>query len=289
MSFAHPEYLAQTEWLADHLHDPDLRILDCNTVLHPELDGSYRIESGHAAWAAGHIPGSRHIDIATELSDTTNPLPYMAPSAAQFAEAMSSYGIGEGTRVVLYDSFMNVWATRVWWLLHAFGFDHARVLSGGWTKWQKEGRPVSTDPPTHPRAQFIARPRPEVIANKQEVLAAIGNKTIGLVNALRPEDFAGTAPARYARPGRIPTSVNVPFTSTVDPDTHAYLPAEQLRAKFAAVGATGRDRVITYCAVGLTATSDAFLLTLLGMDNVAVYDGSLTEWAADPNMPMEKD
>lgn len=106
------------------------------------------------------------------------------------------------------------------------------------------------------------------------------------MNVLTPEDFAGTTPPRYSRPGHIPSSVNVPFLSLVDPETHAYLPEEQLRAKFATVGATNQQKVITYCAVGFTACSDAFVLSLLGVENLAMYDGSLTEWTADPTMPM---
>ena len=292
MSFVHPEHLAETDWLASHLTDPDLRILDCTVLLHPDQERGYRLESGYQAWKEGHIPGSGFADLTSDLSDRNGRFMFTMPPAEQFAEAMSRYGVGEGTRVVLYDSLMNIWAARVWWMLRAFGFDHAMVLNGGWQKWTKEGRPISTVPPTcpsYPAGRFIARPRPQLIADKQEVFSAIGNNATCILNALSAEEHAGKGPARYRRPGRIPSSVNVPFRALVDPETHAYLPAEQLRTRFSAVGATNRERVITYCGGGIAASSDAFVLTLLGIENVAVYDGSLTEWTSDPVMPMETD
>ena len=161
---------------------------------------------------------------------------------------------------------------RLRWMLRAFGFDQAAVLNGGWHKWTMEGRPVSTEPCAYPPAPTARLP--ELIADKHEVLAAIGDSGTCLINALT-EDHAGTT-AYYGRPGHIPSSVNVPTVALVDPVTHAYLPAEQLRAKFAAVDAlTGR--VITYCGGAIAACSDAFVLTLLGITNVAVYDGLAIE------------
>jgi len=290
MTFAHPQYLVETDWLETHLTDPDLRVLDC-TVLFDADDHGYYLASGREAWAQGHIPGSGFADLMSDLSDQENPLPFMMPPATQFTAAMSRYGVGDGTRVVLYEAsgnmWANMWAARVWWMLRAF-FDQAAVLNGGWHKWTMEGRPISTEPCRYPPARFTARPRQELWADKREVLAAIGDGGTCLINALTAEDYAGTR-ALYGRPGHIPSSVNVPTIALVDPVTHAYLPAAQLRAKFAAVGALNHERVITYCGGAIAASSDAFVLTLLGVTNVAVYDGSLLEWAPDPTLPMETD
>ena len=288
MAFANPQHLVETGWLADHLQDTDLRILDCTTLLHSDEGSGLRNESGRETWAREHIPGSGFADLVVDLSDRNTHLRLMMPPADQFAEAMSRYGVGPGTRVVLYDSQIGSWAARVWWMLRAFGFGDAAVLNGGLHKWKQEGRQVSTELPRYPQAVFTPRPRRELIADKDEVLSAIGQRATCILNALSEEQHLGTTGgSSYGRPGRIPSSVNVPAGEVVDPDTNAYLPAETLKQRFADVGATRASRVITYCGGGIAASNDAFVLTLLGHDNVAVYDGSMSEWAADSSLPME--
>jgi thiosulfate/3-mercaptopyruvate sulfurtransferase len=159
------------------------------------------------------------------------------------------------------------------------------VLDGGWIKWTAEGRPVSNEPPHHPPGHFIARPRPALIADKQRVRAAIADGQTCLVNALSAEEHAGRV-TRVARPGHIPGSVNVPARSLLDPRTNALRPAEELRAAFQQAGVLDRESVITYCGGGIAAAGDAFVLALLGVEDVALYDGSLVEWAQDPSLPM---
>jgi len=283
------DLLVETEWLAQHLQDPAVRILECTVYLHPaDVPGGYRVETGRARWTQGHIPGAGFADLHEELSDTTSSLRFMLPPAAQFAEAMSRYGVGPGVRVVLYDRFVNMWAARVWWMLRAFGFDNAAVLNGGWKKWTLEGRPVATDDGAAPRRSFAAHPRPDLVADKAGVLAALGEERACVLNALTEEQHRGTGGASYGRPGRIAGTTNVPARGLVDPETHAYLPDELLRQQFAAAGALDARRVVTYCGGGIAASSDAFALALLGRDDVAVYDASLSEWAADPSLPMEQ-
>jgi thiosulfate/3-mercaptopyruvate sulfurtransferase len=280
------DLLVETDWLADHLDDPGVRVLECTVYLQPaDVPGGYRVESGRARWAEGHIPGAGFADLHEDLSDRTSGLRFMMPPATQFAQAMGRYGVGAGVRVVLYDRFVNMWAARLWWMLRAFGFDDAAVLDGGWKKWTREGRAVATDDGTRPQRVFTARPRPGLIADKAGVLAALGDGRACVLNALTGEQHRGGG-VTYGRPGRIAGSVNVPARDLVDPETHAYLPAERLREKFAAVGALDARRIITYCGGGIAASSDAFVLHLLGHDEVAVYDASLSEWAADPALPM---
>jgi thiosulfate/3-mercaptopyruvate sulfurtransferase len=291
MEFQHPQYLVETDWLHAHLENANLRVLDCTVYLPNYFDASaaqkVEIVSGRAHWEQGHIPGSAFADLVHDLCDPQNTR-FMFPmlSAAQFAAAMSRYGVGEGTRVVLYDDMLNIWATRIWWMLRVFGFDNAAVLNGGWKKWTLEGRPISTAPPRYPPAQFVARPHPERIATKDEVLAAINSQAICLLNALDPDEYAGRGPVRYGRPGHIPSTVNVSFLGVIDPATHAYLKPEQLREQCTKGGAMEKDRVITYCGGAIAASSAAFVLTLLSVANVAVCDGSMTEWAADPTLPL---
>ncbi|PKB82757.1 MAG: hypothetical protein BZY88_03685 [SAR202 cluster bacterium Io17-Chloro-G9] len=287
MAFKHPQYLVDTDWLAGHLNDSDIRVLDCTAFNRSDGSGGVRAVSGRDSWAKEHIPGSVHADLVNDLSDKSASFRYMMPPAEQFADAMSSYGVGAGTRTVLYDSTSGSWATRIWWMLRAFGFDDAFILNGGLHKWKSEGRPVTTDPSTYPPAVFRAKPRAGLIADKSEVLAALGQESTCVLNALSEEQHIGTGGANYGRPGRIADSVNVPAGDLMDPITHAYLTPEELAKRFAQVGVDAAERVIAYCGGGIAASNDAFILTLLGYENVAVYDASMSEWAADASLPMQ--
>jgi thiosulfate/3-mercaptopyruvate sulfurtransferase len=278
--------LVSTEWLEKELGVPDLRVLDCTVASEVLPNGGISYRSGREGWERKHVPWSAHVDLFARLSDSSSPFPVMLPPPSQFSEAMSELGVGEGTRVVLYDRFMNMWAARVWWMLHAFGFDEAAVLDGGWRAWVADGRPISTDPePEWAPPSFVARVRPGVFVGKDEVLAVMDRREVCLVDALPQEVYRGER-QDYARPGHIPGSSNVPFAELVDPDTHRYLPEDQLSAAFSDLLSANPERVITYCGAGVAASSDAFVLSLLGVEDVAIYDGSRFEWAADPALPL---
>ena len=203
------------------------------------------------------------------------------PAPEQFAAAMSRHGVGDGTRVVLYSVGSVMWAARIWWMLRALGSTTLAILNGGLDKWKAEGRPLSTEPPRHPAARFVAKPRPEMIATKSQVAAAIADPRASVVNALTARQHTGEGGVHYGRPGRIAGSVNVPAHRLVDGETKVFLPAGDLAAMFAETGADRADKVITYCGGGIAASADAFVLALLGHDKVAVYDGSLSEWVKD--------
>jgi thiosulfate/3-mercaptopyruvate sulfurtransferase len=277
--------LVSTQWLADHLADEDLRVFDCTVFLRRSGDGPYQVEPGRATWAEGHLPSSGFLDLVAELSDPAAPLPFTALAPEQLAERFGAAGIGRGARVVLYDRAANMWATRVWWLLRSVGFDAAAVLDGGWRAWTVEGRPISTDPaPDHPPAELAAVPRPGTMASRDEVVAATADERVCLINALSPEVHDGSD-TTYGRPGHIPSSVNVYARDLVDPETHRYLPLDELRDRFAGAG-VAPGRIVTWCGGGIAATSDAFVLTMLGHDDVAIYDGSLSEWIST-GLPLE--
>ncbi len=285
--FRHPEFLIDTDVLERQLADTDLRVLDCTTHLIPDPQATYQVVSGRADFEKGHIPGAQFVDVQGDLSDNRHRFRFMLPSAEAFAAAMARLGVGEGTRAVLYSTANPWWATRVWWLLRVFGFDKAAVLNGGWQKWSRERRPVETGPAKpRPFENFaISAPRP-LMVGKEEVLQAIGDGASCTINALLPEQHVGIGGNSYGRPGRIKGSVNLPAAHLLDPDTNEFLPAGELRRRFAAVGAFDK-RVITYCGGGIAASADALALVMLGHPEVRLYDASLGEWATDPTLPME--
>lgn len=290
MPFANPELLVSTEWLAEHLDDHDLRLFECTVFLRPRDGGGYRVESGLAEWEAGHIPRSGFLDLQRDFSDNDQQLRFMLPSPAAFAEAAGRQGIAETDRIVLYDRLGSMWAARLWWMFRAMSGRRAVVLDGGWTKWLAEGRPVSTAPPAYPPATFRARFDMARFAHREELVETLdGDKRrTCVVNALGADQHSGADGGRtYGRAGHIPGSVNVPAMELIDPETQTYLDAETLAARFADVGATPYKRIITYCGGGIAASNDAFVLSLLGYQNVAVYDASMSEWAADPSLPLE--
>ena len=281
-----PSPLVETDWLAENLESGDLHVIDCSVVMRPLADGGYTFTGAAEEYAAGHIPGAVFADVLSELSDADSALPMMLPKPAVFAAVMERLGVGTGSRVVLYDRSNHAWAARVWWMLRAYGFDAASVLDGGWLKWSAEQRAVSTQIESYPPGRFEPAYRRELIADKQTVREAIGAADVCLINALSPEEHSGEQ-GRFPRRGRIADSSNVYCQSLIDPETHAYRDSEQLRELFAASGALNADRTITYCGAGIAASSDALALTALGAKNVAVYDGSLSEWTADSEAPME--
>lgn len=287
--YLYPEAIVETSWLADHLRDPALRVFDCTTYLRYETGTGrpYRIESGRADYEAAHIPGSAFLDLQGALSDTSSPFNFTMPEPEDLAARLAAKGIGDDSRVVLYARKNLQWATRIWWMLRAIGFDNAAVLSGGFDAWEAEGRPTESGTRNYAPATLTARPRPGLFVGREEVHAAIGDPAICTINALAPDLHSGENP-RYGRPGRIPGSVNVPVGS-VTHQTLAFRPAGEVAAAFAAVGADRSKRIVLYCGGGIAATLDAFLLHQLGHSDLAIYDASMSEWATDPTLPIERD
>jgi thiosulfate/3-mercaptopyruvate sulfurtransferase len=287
--YGFPEAIVSTEWLAANLHDPALRVFDCTTYLLYETGTGrpYRVGSGRPDYEAGHIPGSAFLDLQGALSDTASRFNFTMPAPDDLAARFAATGIGQGTRVVLYARKSLQWATRVWWMLRAIGFDDAAILDGGFDKWAAEGRPTETAETRYPPATLAAQPRPGLFIGKEEVKAAIGDAGACTINALAPDLHRGENP-RYGRPGRIPGSVNVPAAALLDPQALTIRPPEAVAASFAAVGADPSKRILLYCGGGIAATLDAFLLHQLGYRDIAVYDASMSEWAKDESLPMEQ-
>ncbi len=285
--FAHPEFLVETDWLAQHLQDPDVVVLDCTTHLIPEPAITYRVVPGREDFERGHIPGAQFVDMGRDVSDTSQQLRFMRQSPEDFAAAMRRFGVGNDTRVVTYSTANVWWASRLWWLLREFGHDNAAVLNGGWQKWQREGRAVATgSAQARSAGNFTVRQVRNLMVGKDAVQRAIGDGAVCTINALTPQQHAGSGGNSYGRPGHIAGSVNLPAAHLLDPETNTFLPADELRRRFKSVGAMDRS-VITYCGGGIAASADALALVMLGHTDVKLYDASLSEWAKDPALPMD--
>lgn len=291
IQFHHPEAITTGAWLDTHLDDPNLRIFECTTYLDPPAEGveaAYSIRNASAEYDADHIPGARLIDLQEDLCDPSSPahLRFMMPDPEALGAAFAHLGVSHDSRVVLYSRGSAVWATRVWWMLRAIGFDNAAVLDGGWDKWMIDGRPTSRDVSQFPRGKLTVRPRPEVFVGKDEIAAAMGDPAACTINALTAEMHRGES-ARYGRRGRVPGSVNVPYSALVDSNDQTFLAAEAVAASLQNVGADADKRCLVYCGGGIAASLDAFLMYQLGYQDVAIYDASMSEWARDQSLPIE--
>ncbi len=289
-TWRYPDAIVDADWLAANLTDPNLRIYDCTTYLRYE-EGTgrpYRVESGHADWLAGHIPGSAFLDLQGEFSDDSAPTRFMRLSPSETAAAFARHGVGEDTRAILYSRASPVWATRFWWMLRWIGFDRAAVLDGGMDNWISRGLPVSTDPTEYPAGDLAAKPRTHLFVDKDTMLAAIGDQRICMLNALSADLHSGTNP-RYGRPGRIPGSASVPAGALFDPETKLLVSPQAAAEAFERAGGAPHAPVLNYCGGGIAATLDAFLQYQLGYQDIAVYDASMSEWAKDETLPIETD
>lgn len=279
--------LVDPTWLVDRLDAANLRVLDCTVYLRAADDGEgYDLTSGYDDWVDAHIPGSQFADLIEDLSETDDPeYPFQLPTPEDFAAAVGELGVDNDTRVVLYDRVdqqnNNEWAARLWWMFRVFGHDRVGVLDGGWSRWTAEDHPVSNTVQPPESKTFTPAYRPELVADKQQVYEEIGNDDSCLLNALRPADHAAE---------RIPDSDNVPAVGAegVLRDDGTYAEKAELREQFADAGATDADTVITYCGGGIAASSEALALYQAGITDAAVYDGSLSEWTADEELPLEQ-
>lgn len=277
--------IVSTQWLADNLDNPALRIFDCSLYLTPKADGpGYDMESGRAKWSQAHIPGAGHLEMLGEMNDLT-PTGFAMPPAERFAEVCGMHGIGDDTAVVLYSGQSIMWSARLWWMLRSIGFDNAAILDGGPEKWERENRPMTAEQRPYPQGKLTPKPRPQLWADKAEMLMTMRSPAVCTINALQPDIYDGQI-NRYGRHGHIPGSHNVYYNSLLDAQEGTFLPPEQLKERFKACGSFDRSRTIVYCGGGVSAAIDALALTMLNHPDVGVYDGSMMEWCADPALPL---
>jgi len=283
MHYTNPQALATTEWLADHLGDSKVVVLDGTS--HLPTTG----RDAAAEFADKHIPGAMRFDIDL-VSDQTATLPHMLPSPERFAELVGAMGITNDSQVVVYDVYGLQSAARTWWMFRVFGHDKVAVLDGGLPKWEAEGRPLSTEQCSPATASFEAGFRPELVRSIDDLLTNVDSKAEQVIDARAAGRFSGAEPEPRAgmRSGHIPGSLSVPFTSLLAED-RTVLPAGQLKSKLGAVGVQPGDRMAATCGSGVTACVLALGCYLLGNESVAVYDGSWSEWGGRQDTPIDRD
>ena len=267
--------LVSTEWLDAHLGEGDLVVVDCSW--HMPASG----RSGRAEYLAAHVPGARFLDI-DEVADRSSAAPHMLPSAEDFGTAMQAIGVGRNDRIVVYDNSPFHTAVRGWFMLRHFGARKVAVLDGGFAKWTAEGRPTESGAARHGVAHFDAEPRPGVVA-KEEVLAGLG---VPVLDARGKARFEGAEadPRPGVAAGHIPGSLNLPFAALYNEDG-TFRSREEVARLFEAAGAKVDAPFVATCGSGVTANSLIFAAHLAGNDAVRLYDGSWSEWGADPATP----
>lgn len=281
MTPASPDALVSTEWLAEHLADPTVKILDC-TWHHPSTN-----LDGRTQYRGRHLPGSVHFDI-DHVADKSNPLPHMLPPAAEFGTKVGLLGIGNGDHVIVYDRlYGGSAAARVWWMFRVFGHDNVAMLDGGFGKWSKEKRPTEMAPVRPEPKRFEAAFNPALVRDFPAMKANLVDATAQLIDARGPGKFDGSQEDVFAfrRRGHIPNAVNIPWADLIDPDSGALLAPEALAARFAAGGVDLQRPIVTSCASGIISCVVALALHRLGRADVPVYDGSWAEWSSAEDTP----
>lgn len=273
--------LVSTEWLAAHMGDPNVKILDATF----KLPGVLPLPKDD--YLAAHLPGAAFFDVDA-VSDHSNPLPHMYPTAEQFGRDIGNLGISNADTVVLYDAGGWVAAPRAWWMFLAFGHSNVRILNGGLKKWRAEGRPVESGEVKPKPASFKASYDPKRVRSMQQLIANTESRAEQVVDARAADRFEGRAPEPRAgiRSGHIPGARNVPYNQLFDAATGEMKPLDDLRAAFTNAGVKLDAPIVTSCGSGVSAGVLTLALYRLGITDTALYDGSWSEWGQEKGPPI---
>ena len=268
MTYAHPEQLVETDWVAAHAADANVRIVDMR-------------QNGYVE---GHVPGAVYI-APVAIRDAKAP-PTFLPTPAAFEEMMAKLGISDATRVVVYDERGGIYAARLWWILNYYGHSNVALMNGGWIKWSAEQRPASTAAASTGVAKFTARPQTQWVATASDVAAAIGKPGVTIVDARTQAEIDGKDLRNIKRGGFVPSSVPVYWEDLLDAQKKTFKPADELKKIYEDRGIVPSNEVIAYCQVGMRASVDLFALHLIGYDKLRNYYGAWEEWGNRDDLPL---
>ncbi|MCL4393938.1 MAG: sulfurtransferase [Chloroflexi bacterium] len=275
--------LVSTEWLAAHLNDPDLRIVDVRWYLF-EKD-----KNGRQEYLRGHVPGAAFLDIEADLSSPPGQGPgrHPLPSPAAFAAAASRAGIDAAKHVVAYDDRGGASAARLWWLLRYFGHARASLLDGGINRWMAETRPFQTEVPSLKSTVFVAKPNPDMLVDRAQVSALGSDPSALVLDSRLRERYEGIVEPIDPKAGHIPGARNAPLAGNLrSPDDPRFLDSASLRARFDALGASHASRIVAYCGSGVNACQNILALELAGYKDALLYQGSWSDWSSDDSAPV---
>ena len=268
MTYAHPEQLVETDWVAAHAADANVRIVDMR-------------QNG---FAEGHVAGAVYIS-PVAIRDAKAP-PTFLPTPAAFEEMMAKLGVSDATRVVVYDERGGIYAARLWWILNYFGHTNVALMNGGWIKWTAEQRPTSTAAASQGAGKFTARPQTQWVATASDVVGAIGKPGVTIVDARTQAEIEGKDLRNIRRGGFVPSSVPVYWEDLLDAPKKTFKPADELKKIYEDRGIVPSKEVIAYCQVGMRASVDLFALHLIGYDRLRNYYGAWEEWGSRDDLPL---